>query len=246
MEKEIRPFDWQRIFFGDEPPFFIAEIAFRTVFLYVFALMMLRLMGKRGMGRLSALELVVIIALGSAVGDPMFQADVPLIHGMAVITTLIVVEFLVGLLKSRSPQAEAILEKQSQLMVEDGVITIENLRRERLASDEIYLMLREKGYSNLGQVGIAYWESSGELSIFRSDKETHNFGLPLVPPPDELHGDLLHDITLPAACLECGYVAEVLVDSGRCPKCRHRRWISAEPVVRQQEHSSPTSEDQLS
>lgn len=246
MEKETRPFDWHRIFLGDQPPLFIAEIAFRTVFLYVFALVMLRLVGKRGLGRLSALELVVIIALGSAVGDPMFQADVPLIHGMAVIATLVIIEFLVGLMKSRSPRIESILEKQSQLMVRDGVIEIHNLRRERLANDEIFLLLREKGFVNLAEVKESYWESSGELSVVRRRNSEDILGLPLVPPPDEMKGTRLSQTSMPAACLDCGMVTESAISSGKCPQCGHDRWIKAELAEPQPGQISPSSADHSS
>ena len=47
------------------------------------------MLGKRGMGELSPFELVIIVALGSAVGDPMFYADVPLVHGIIVITVVV-------------------------------------------------------------------------------------------------------------------------------------------------------------
>ena len=71
MNSDIIPFDLQRMFIGDLSPWFYGEIIFRTAFLYLAAIL-LRLMGKRGMSSLSPFEQVILIALGSEVGGPMF------------------------------------------------------------------------------------------------------------------------------------------------------------------------------
>jgi uncharacterized membrane protein YcaP (DUF421 family) len=54
--------------------------------MYLYALLLVRLLGKRGMGQLAPFDFVIIIALGSAVGYPMFYPDVPVLHAMAAIT----------------------------------------------------------------------------------------------------------------------------------------------------------------
>ena len=77
-------FDWHRLFIGDLTPWFLAEVAFRTVFMFGWLLLMIRWIGKRGAGQFSILELSIIVALGSAAGDPMFYPEVPLLHAMLV------------------------------------------------------------------------------------------------------------------------------------------------------------------
>ena len=80
-------FDLHRIIVGDLPPMFYGEIILRTTVLFVFALILIRTMGKRSLGQLSTFDFVIIIALGSAVGDPMFYDDVPLLYGMLVVAS---------------------------------------------------------------------------------------------------------------------------------------------------------------
>lgn len=82
----IRVFDLQRMLIGDLPWTFTFEVIVRTVIMYVYTLLMIRLLTKRAVGQLSLVEFLLVIALGSAVGDPMFYHDVPLLHGIAVIT----------------------------------------------------------------------------------------------------------------------------------------------------------------
>lgn len=65
-------FDWQRMLFGDLSWVFVLEIIVRSVIMYVYTFGMVRLMGKRTTQQLSSFEFIIVIALGSAVGDPMF------------------------------------------------------------------------------------------------------------------------------------------------------------------------------
>ena len=55
--------------------------------MYAYTIFLLRVLGKRGMGQLSTLELAIIISIGSAVGDPMIGVDIPIVHGLLVVTT---------------------------------------------------------------------------------------------------------------------------------------------------------------
>ena len=98
--------DWGYMFFGDGDAIFLVEIVIRTVVLYAFALLMVRLMGKRGMAQLTPFEFVIIVALGSAVGDPMFYPDVPLTHGFVVIVTVVAAQRLLTYLTSRNEGLE--------------------------------------------------------------------------------------------------------------------------------------------
>ena len=82
-------FDLKRMLIGDESPLFLLEIVVRTLIVYVYALLLLRWLGSRTIGQLSTVEFLLVIALGSAVGDAMFYPDVPLVHAMLVVTVVV-------------------------------------------------------------------------------------------------------------------------------------------------------------
>ena len=65
-------FDWNRILINDLPYFFLLEVVLRTAVMFAFLLVALRFTGQRGVKQLSIFEIVIIIAMGSAAGDPMF------------------------------------------------------------------------------------------------------------------------------------------------------------------------------
>ena len=85
MDQPVTPFDLQRMFLGEQPLLFYAEILVRTLIIYAYTLVMIRWIGGRGVAQLSMVEFVLVIALGSAVGDAMFYPDVPLLAAMLVI-----------------------------------------------------------------------------------------------------------------------------------------------------------------
>jgi uncharacterized membrane protein YcaP (DUF421 family) len=180
----MQPFDWQRIFFADSSIGFLLEIIFRTAVLYLYTLAILRLIGQRGMERLSSFDFAIVIAMGSAVGDPMFYPEVPLLHGMAVVTTILAVERGLGWITKKSAAAEKTIEGVTREAVKDGRVNLDYLEKSLLSQAELFMKLRHHGVRNLGEVEAAYLELDGAHSVFLFAPEAARPGLPLVPPWD--------------------------------------------------------------
>ena len=174
---EIVPFDWQRIFIGDAPPLFLLEIAFRTVFMYVFTLLLVRVIGKRGLTQLSPFEYMIIIVLGSAAGDPAFYPDVPLTHAMVVMGVVVSLQKLLELLTEKNRPLEIAVEGQVRLLVRDGQMLEPALRAEGLSESELYEELRGAGVECMGQVRFAYLEPSGRLSVLKDEDRRDGLNL---------------------------------------------------------------------
>lgn len=77
--------DWTKLLVGEENIEFLIEISIRTIIMYFIILIGLRLLGKRGVRQLSVFELVVIISLGSAAGDPMFYKEIGLLTPIVIL-----------------------------------------------------------------------------------------------------------------------------------------------------------------
>lgn len=167
--QEIEPFDLHRMFVGDFDLLLTAEIVVRTGFMYLAALLLVRVIGKRGLGQLSPFEFVIVIALGSAVGDPMFYPEVPLLHGVVVLTVVVALQKLITNVADRNEPFERFIESEPATLVMDGVIDEDVLLREGLARDELLMRLRQAGVRNVGQVQRAYLEPSGQVSVFKFD-----------------------------------------------------------------------------
>ncbi|WP_052195530.1 DUF421 domain-containing protein [Deinococcus radiopugnans] len=215
---EIIPFDWQRIWLGDAPPLFLLEIVFRTVVIFVWLLFLLRLTGKRGLAQLSALELVIVIALGSAAGDPLFYPEVPLLHAMLALALVVGFQRVLARLVVRSERVEAFMDGQPVELVRDGVFSMAALERANLSREDLFEKLRAQGVLQLGEVRRAYFEQDGHLTVFRHDADPPP-GLPVAPPWD-LEPPSVLDPDLPqqgfVACLDCGRVQQA---AGLLPGC---------------------------
>ena len=239
MAEEITVFDWHRMFIGDESLWFLLEVAFRTSFMFVYTLVLVRATGKRGLGDLSPFELLLVVALGSAVGDPMFYPDVPLFHAMVVIAVIILLQRALPLLVDRSNKVEGFLESTTTCLVVNGVVDLESLRAERFSRDELFMLLREEGVEQLGQVKRAYLEPSGRVSAWLFRRDAVGPGLALFPAEDPDYPEILKSgvrapETGPLACFACGHV--LVVDSGfplgTCPSCeRDEGWVAASSEV---------------
>lgn len=234
-EEEIRIFDLQRIFLGDLDPAFALEVAFRTGFMFLYTVAIVRLLGKRGMGQLSPFELVIIIALGSAVGDPMLYPDVPLVHAMVVVTVVVLLQRALVRASDRNSAIEKFVESEPRRLVLDGVLDLDALTTERFARDELFVTLREEGIEHLGQVKRAYLEPSGRVSVWMYQPGDSLPGLPILPQndpdfpaPTECH--LAPPFEGTAACCACGYivVAKRNTPIGECPACKDSLgWVEA-------------------
>jgi len=181
MDPAIVPFDLQRMFIGDYSLWFLAEIVFRTSFMYVYAILAAKIIGQRGMGQLTPFEYIIVIALGSATGDPMFYPNVPLLHGLTVITVIVIFERLIAKLTVMNLSIERALESVPTLLVENGDILEHKLTSSTVSREELHMQLRIQGVRNVSEVERAYLEPSGKISVFRYQKggaETSESTLP--------------------------------------------------------------------
>jgi uncharacterized membrane protein YcaP (DUF421 family) len=177
-------FDLQRIFLGEAPPWFLLEIVFRTTLLYLYTLLLLRLLGKRGVRQLTFFEFAIILALGSAVGDPMFYEDVPLLHGALVVTVIVLVQRAIVVITEKNKTLEVLFESSPRRLIKDGVLELKALAEEKLSKDEVFSRLRDAGLRHLGEVDRAYLEPSGNVSIWKTPRDEIKQGLTLMPDED--------------------------------------------------------------
>ncbi len=159
-----------RIFFGEADTatvFFFIEIVFRTVVMYVYTIFLARLVGKGGIGQIGPFEFVLVIAVGSAAGDPMIYPDVALLHGIAAITVVILLHRLTTAVLNRHRRLEHRLEGEPLLVVDNGTVREEQLGAGALTKRELFALLRQAGIRHTGEIEYAWFEPSGHLSVFR-------------------------------------------------------------------------------
>ena len=222
--KEI--FEWNRIFYNDLPENFALEVIFRSTVMFTILLLTLKLAGKRGVKQLSIFETVIIIALGSAAGDPMFYEDVGIVPAAIVFTVIIILYRSVTWLTGKSKKFEEFIEGKTECLINNGKFSIATFKKESLAQDEFFSELRIKSIEHLGQVKHAFIETSGEISVFFYEDEEVKYGLPILPAAFNKKNKIIESDGI-HACTFCGHTEEQKPGTATCEVCKKDEWVPA-------------------
>src|SRR5215203_3679065 len=131
-------FNWKELLLGSEEWSFLPETILRSLIMFTVIVISLRLLGKRGVKQLSVFELVVIIGLGSAAGDPMFYKDVGLLPALIVFIMVVTLYTFVTYLTGKNKTFEKIIEGKPVCLIKGGVFSIENFKKETVSEDEFF------------------------------------------------------------------------------------------------------------
>lgn len=181
----------QRILLGEAETatvIFYLEVILRTIIMYLYTIFLSRMVGQGGVGQIGPFEFVLVIAVGSAAGDPMFYPDVGLLQGILVITIVILMHRLTAFVLNRNKKLEEKLEGGPLLVVKHGMIQEEALGSGTLTERELFALLRAERVRNTGEIELAFFEPNGKLSIFRYPHESQRAGRPTIP--DIAGGDI--------------------------------------------------------
>lgn len=142
----------------------------RTILLYLVLLVVIRLMGKRQVGQMEPTEFVVTMLLANLAAIPMQDSGIPLFSGLVPILTILGAELVLSALALRSIWLRRLICGKPVILIENGRILQENLRRTRVTLDEPTGHLREKDVLDLRQVQYAILETNGNVSVFLYNK----------------------------------------------------------------------------
>ena len=146
----------------------------KTTVVYLFLVVGLRLLGKRELGQMTIYDLVLLIVLANAVQNAMVGNDSSLGGGIIAAVTLLVINRLFNLVLSRSPKLEHFMVGEPTLIVNDGVIIENRLRREGVTHEQLMAALREHGLDDLNDVHLAILEVDGTISVVPIASTVHH------------------------------------------------------------------------
>jgi len=148
------------------------EIILRTAVVYVVVLLLLRIAGKRELGQMSAVDLVVILVIANAVQNAMTGGDNSLIGGIIAASTLVAMNLAFSRVANRLPFLEHLFTSEPTLLCDDGKLIARNLARENVTREEIEMAAREHGIDDLAKVQAAILERDGSISIIPREGQT--------------------------------------------------------------------------
>ena len=143
----------------------------RTAFLYLVLILSVRMMGKRQIGQMEASEFVVTMLVANLASIPMQDAAIPLYSGLLPILVVLGMELTLSGLILRSVWIRRLFCGKPVILIDNGKILLENLRRTRVTLDELTGHLRQKDVLDVQTVQFAILETDGSLSVFPYPKD---------------------------------------------------------------------------
>ena len=143
----------------------------RTAVLYLILITVIRLMGKRQIGQMEPSEFVVTMLVANLAAIPMQDGGIPLLSGLVPILTVLGVELVLSFLSMKNIRLRRLLCGKPVILIENGKVLQNNLRRTSVTLDELTGHLRLKDILDIRKVQYAILETDGNLSVFPYPKE---------------------------------------------------------------------------
>ncbi|MDL5041155.1 DUF421 domain-containing protein [Heyndrickxia coagulans] len=145
-------------------------IFFRTLLMYFAILIIFRLMGKREIGELSVLDLVVFIMIGEMAVVAIENHSEPVVNTLLPMVVLLGIQIALALFSLRSNRIRKLIDGKPSILISKGKIDEKEMRKQRYNFDDLLMQLRSKDIDNIADVEFAILETSGQLSVVKKSK----------------------------------------------------------------------------
>ena len=157
------------------------NIFFRTVLLYVLITILYRFMGKREIGQLGIVDLIVSILIAELAAGSIENRDESIFFTIFPIVLLVIIQILVSLISLKCTRVRNVFDGKVSIIIKKGKIRYSEMIKQRYNMDDLLTQLREKGVRTIEEVDYALLENSGNLSVFKKDSNyLGEFPMPVI------------------------------------------------------------------
>lgn len=146
-------------------------VLLRTLFSYFFLLILVRLMGKRELGKLSVFDVVISIMLAEMAALAIEDVDKPALRFYLPMLLIALLEVAFAYVSLKSKKFRDTVDGSADLIIENGQIREQAMRRNRLNMDDLMVHLRQKDVKNIADVEFALLEPTGQMSVFLKEQK---------------------------------------------------------------------------
>jgi uncharacterized membrane protein YcaP (DUF421 family) len=149
----------------------VSRWVLRPIAIYIAALALVRILGKRALGQLSLFDLVIMAGIGDVIVVIALEREIPFEKGLFILGLLGGLELFLSKLTFQSPFFARLLEGKPTLLIKDGVLIEQNLAKEHISRSDLRQELRKLGVANLSQVAQGVLEACGNFSVILKDEQ---------------------------------------------------------------------------
>ena len=153
-------------------PSSILSVIIRTAIIATLVFVIVKWLGGKGIGQLSPFGLLIVVGLGSAIGDPMIYKEISIPQAMAAVIIAVIFFKVIDYLTLKSRRFRESIEPKPILLVEHGSIVNEGLKRAKMDMAEFEAEMRLSGLENAREIKYARLESNGKISFIINKKTT--------------------------------------------------------------------------
>lgn len=157
----------------------ILIVLFRTLLFYIIIAIVYRFMGKREVGELSIMDLIVSILIAELAAMSVDKYKSNLLITIVPIIALVVVQIIIAKLSLKSAGTRETIEGEPSIIINRGKVNFPEMLKQRYNLDDLLTQLREKSIKSIEEVDYAILETSGKLSVFTKGHDK-SFPLPLI------------------------------------------------------------------
>lgn len=147
----------------------LVAIVIRSVSVYLFMLVAIRLTGKKELSQLNTADVVLILLISNAVQNAMVGTDTSLQGGLLAAAVLFLLNYVLKLLLFKYPGFRNLLNEKPEVLIHHGKLDFENLNKLKITQEELEEAMREHGVDHFRDVRLAMLEVDGTLSIISGD-----------------------------------------------------------------------------
>lgn len=155
-------------------------ILLRTVIFYFFILLLYRIMGKREVGQLGIIDLIVSILIADLVVISIENYNKSMLYTLIPISILAILQLILAFISLKKPKFRNFLDGNPSVIIKDGKINYKEMVKQKYNLDDLLVQIREKGYRSIEEIEYAILENNGTLSVFNYAKEKTPLPLPLI------------------------------------------------------------------
>lgn len=169
----------------------MAITAIRTVIIYAVLIAAMRIMGRRQLGELQPIELVVTLLISDLASVPMQESGIPLLSGLVPIAVLVAAEILLSAWMLKSPRFSALVSGNPLILIRDGKPDQTVLKKLRMSVEDLTESLRSQNIYDFRDIQLAIAETNGSISVYpiAAKRPTVLEDIASAPPHD--HGAML-------------------------------------------------------
>ncbi len=156
-------------------------VLWKTLFFYLLITVIYRIMGKREVGELSIMDLIVSIFIAELAAISIDNYKQNIFLSVVPILALVIVQLVVSSISLKSSKVRSILDGNPSMIIERGKVNFKEMLKQRYNLDDLLVQLRNRGIKSIEEVDYAILETSGKLSVFRTDDDKNRiYPLPII------------------------------------------------------------------